>query len=209
MDEKYARMTKNHAHDENKRMMKNNAYNENLCAQVIRLPGFHHVLDGLALADFFVQHLARQRRKLRVASKTQRNQLAHRELPDARLQVRRQRPLVAQPLFQPNDAVLHLQRHPPRAEESYRQARRQQHPLGSLPRKSRRIPPVNRPDKIDGHHRHDEKVKLRKKFPVIREILVTHVDPSLSPRDCSKVRRARSDFSTILLLSVSRYYLLR
>src|SRR5216683_892005 len=151
------------------------AAEKQLRAQVIRLPGFHHLLDGLALADFFVQHLARQRRQLRVAREPQRNQLAHRERPDARLQVRRQRPLVAQPLFQPNDPVLHLQRHHPRAEESYRQPRRQQHPFGSIPRKSRRIPPVNRPEKIDGQYRHNEKVKLRKKFPVIRKILLSHV----------------------------------
>src|SRR6202165_6103874 len=157
-----------------------------LRSQIIRLPSLHHLLDGLALCNFFVQHLARQLWQLRVTCKAQADQLPHGEFPYARLQIRWQPPLKSQPLLQPNDPILHRQRHHPRAQESEQQSQRQQYALTAVPPKSRRIPTVAGPEKIDNHHRHNEKVKRRNKSPVIRKILLSHkYTPSCAP-DCSK-----------------------
>src|SRR5579864_9652186 len=67
-----------------------------LSAQVIRLPGPDHLLDGLLVFHLFVEDTAREVGEFGVARKTQSNKLTNRELQNARLQIRRKKLFEAQ-----------------------------------------------------------------------------------------------------------------
>ena len=58
--------------------------------QKIPLPVLDAALDGLAIAELFLEHLPGQRRQLLIARKAQLHQLFHGEFRDAWLHVRRQ-----------------------------------------------------------------------------------------------------------------------
>src|SRR5712664_757034 len=92
-----------------------------LSAQVIRLPILYQLLDCFALCKLLIEHFARERRQLRVACKSQGDQLSRREFCDPWLKIRGQQPLTAQPLLQAYDAVLHSQREEPRVEKTNQQ----------------------------------------------------------------------------------------
>src|ERR1700730_14848179 len=173
-----------------------------LSAEVIRPPSLNHLLDGFALRHFFVEHLPRQPRQFGIAGKSQRYELTYREFHDPWLQICRQHALITQPLFQPDHAVLHFQRHHSHAPKSHEQSERQQYPYPALPRKSSHIQTVTSPEKIDGHHRQNEKVKRREQSPMIRKTLFSHDCASSCAADCSKALHARAGRSFALLFSV-------
>ncbi len=123
-----------------------------LCAVVVRLPILDELFDRLSLRKFFIEHFARECGQFGIASESQRDQLPGREFTNSWLQIRGQQPRATQPLFQPNDAILHFHREGARADKPDHQRGGKQHGFESIPRKPARPPSVDLPAEIDGDH---------------------------------------------------------